>query len=59
VVTAFFEIPRGLRSFSITALPSPDHFATLAVGMVVAFEVEAGPEELRATKITVMPGPHR
>jgi len=45
--------------FHHSALPSPDHFATLAVGMVVAFEVEAGPEGLRATKITVMPGPHR
>jgi cold shock protein len=41
--------------FHHSALPSPDHFATLAVGMTVEFEAEMGPKGLRAAKITVTP----
>ena len=40
-----------------SALPSPDHFATLAVGMMVEFEAERGPKGLRATKVTIGPDP--
>lgn len=43
--------------FHHSALPSPDHFATLVVGVAVEFEVEAGPEGPRAVKITVVPEP--
>jgi cold shock CspA family protein len=43
--------------FHRSAPPSPDHFATLAIGMVVEFEAEVGPKEPRATKITIVPEP--
>ncbi len=45
--------------FHHSALPSPDHFATLAVGMMVEFEAEADPKGPRATKVTVVPDPRR
>jgi cold shock protein len=45
--------------FHHSALPSPDHFATLAVGMMVEFEAEMGPKGRRATKITVVLEPRR
>jgi cold shock CspA family protein len=35
----------GAEGFSHhSALPSPDHFATLGVGMTVEFEAEMGPK---------------
>jgi cold shock CspA family protein len=37
------------------ALTPPERFATLAVGMRVAFEPESGPKGLRTEKITVTP----
>jgi cold shock CspA family protein len=37
--------------FHRTALPSPDHFAALTIGMVVEFEAEPGPKGLRATTV--------
>jgi CspA family cold shock protein len=45
--------------FHHSALPSPDHFASLVVGMVVEFEAEADPKGPRAIKIMVVPAPHR
>ena len=43
--------------FHHSALPSPEHFATLKVGMVVEFEAEPGPIGPCATAITIMPEP--
>ena len=37
------------------ALTPPESFATLAVGMPVAFEPESGPKGLRTAKITLTP----
>ena len=52
----FLRDPEGGEVFfHHSALPSPDHFATLKVGMVVEFEAEHGPKGLRATKVTCMP----
>jgi cold shock CspA family protein len=41
--------------FHHTALPSPDHFAALTIGMVVEFEAEPSPKGLRATMVTRVP----
>jgi CspA family cold shock protein len=41
--------------FHHTALPAPDQFAALTIGMVVEFEAEPGPKGPRATKVTRMP----
>ena len=38
-----------------TAFPSPDHVATLTLGMVVAFEGEPGPKGPRAITVTRLP----
>ena len=40
--------------FHHTALPSPDHFANLRVGMMVEFEAEHSPRGHRATQVRVM-----
>jgi cold shock protein len=45
--------------FHHSALPSPNQFATLAVGMVVEFEAEPGPKGPRATKVTLVSETHR
>jgi cold shock CspA family protein len=41
--------------FHYRALTPPERFATLEIGMQVAFEPESGREGLRATKLTVTP----
>ena len=41
--------------FHRRALTPPERFATLEVGMRVAFEPELGPKGLRAAQITVTP----
>jgi cold shock CspA family protein len=41
--------------FHRRALTPPERFATLEVGMRVAFEPESGPKGLRTEKITVTP----
>jgi cold shock CspA family protein len=41
--------------FHHTALPSPDHFAGLTVGMMVAFEAEPSPKGFRATTVRRVP----
>jgi CspA family cold shock protein len=41
--------------FHRSALTPPASFATLEVGMRVAFEPESGPKGLRAAKLTVTP----
>jgi cold shock protein len=43
--------------FHHTALPSPDHFTALTIGMVVEFEAEPSPKGPRATKVTRVPVP--
>jgi CspA family cold shock protein len=43
--------------FHHTALPSPDHFTALTLGMVVEFEVEPNPKGPRASKVTRVPEP--
>jgi cold shock CspA family protein len=54
-----FGFIRDLRGgevfFHHTALPSPDHFAALTIGMVVEFEAEPSPKGLRATMVTRVP----
>jgi cold shock CspA family protein len=45
--------------FHHSALPSPDHFVTLTVGMVVEFEAEPSLEGPRATTVRTMPVPYR
>jgi CspA family cold shock protein len=55
----FLRDPEGGEVFfHHSALLSPDHFATLTVGMVVEFEAEHGPKGLRATRVRLMPEPH-
>lgn len=50
--------PEGVELFfHHSALPSPDHCATLAVGMVVQFEAEPSPIGPCATAITIVPEP--
>jgi CspA family cold shock protein len=41
--------------FHHTALPSPDHFVALTVGMVVEFEAEPSPKGPRAIRVMRMP----
>jgi cold shock protein len=41
--------------FHRSALTPPASFATLEVGMQVAFEPESGPKGLRTAKLTVQP----
>lgn len=41
--------------FHHTSLTRPDRFDTLAVGMMVEFELEESPKGPRATKVTIMP----
>jgi cold shock CspA family protein len=56
----FLRDTEGVEVFFLhSALASPDHFATLAVGVVVEFAAEAGPKGPRATKVTVVPEPCR
>jgi cold shock CspA family protein len=56
----FLRDPEGVEIFfHHSALPSPDHFVTLAVGMVVEFEAEPSLEGPRATTVRTMPVPHR
>jgi cold shock CspA family protein len=43
--------------FHHTALPSPDHFAALTIGMGVEFEAEPGPKGHRASTVTRVPEP--
>jgi cold shock CspA family protein len=38
-----------------TALPSPDHFTALTIGMAVEFEPEPSPKGPRATRVTHLP----
>jgi cold shock protein len=52
------DMQGGEVFFHHTALPSPDQFAALTIGMVVEFEAEAGPKGPRATKVTRVPEPH-
>jgi cold shock protein len=49
------DLEGGEVFFHHSALPSPAHFATLAVGMAVEFEAEPGPKGPRATKVTPVP----
>jgi cold shock protein len=51
------DMKGGEVFFHHTALPSPDHFAALTIGMVVEFEAEPGPKGPRATKVTRLPEP--
>jgi CspA family cold shock protein len=45
--------------FHHSALPSPEHFATLKVGMVVEFEAEPSSKGPRATQVRLVPQPNR
>jgi cold shock CspA family protein len=45
------DMTGGEVFFHHTALPSPDHFAALTIGMVVEFEAEPDPKGLRATTV--------
>jgi cold shock CspA family protein len=45
--------------FHHSALPSPEHFATLKVGMVVEFEAEPTSKGPRATQVRLVPQPNR
>ena len=49
------DVEGGEVFFHHSALPSPDHFATLTVGMVVEFEAEPSPRGPRATRMTRIP----
>jgi cold shock CspA family protein len=56
----FLRDPEGVKVlFHHSALPSPDHVVTLAVGMVVEFEAEPSLEGPRATTIRIVSTPHR
>jgi hypothetical protein len=44
--------------FHHSALPSPDYFASLTVGVVVEFEAEPSLEGPRDTTIRIVPAPH-
>jgi cold shock protein len=46
------DLKGGEVFFHHTALPSPEHFAALTIGMVVEFEAESGPKGPRAIKVT-------
>jgi cold shock protein len=49
------DVQGGEVFFHHTALPSPDHFAVLTIGMVVEFEGEPSPKGPRATTVTRVP----
>lgn len=49
------DVEGGEVFFHHSALASPEHFASLAVGMVVEFEAEPSLRGPRATKITRLP----
>jgi CspA family cold shock protein len=51
------DVQGGEVFFHHTALPSPDHFAALAIGTMVEFEAELGPKGPRATRVTRLPAP--
>jgi cold shock CspA family protein len=52
----FLQDSEGIEVlFHHSALPSPDHFVSLAVGMVVEFEAELSLEGPRATTVRIMP----
>jgi cold shock CspA family protein len=51
------DVQRGEVFFHHTALPSPDHFAALTVGMMVEFEAEPSPKGFRAAKVIRVPEP--
>lgn len=49
------DVEGGEIFFHHSALPSSDHFTTLAVGMVVEFDAESSARGPRATKVTRVP----
>jgi CspA family cold shock protein len=49
------DVQGGEVFFHHTALPTPDDFATLRIGMMVEFEAEASPKGPRATRVMRMP----
>ena len=51
------DVQGGEVFFHHTALPSPDHFAALTIGMVVEFEAEAGPKGPQAITVRHVPEP--
>jgi cold shock CspA family protein len=56
----FLRDPEAIEFlFHHSALPSSDHFDTLAVGMVVEFVAEVSPKGSSATNITVVPDHRR
>jgi CspA family cold shock protein len=52
------DVQGGEVFFHYTALPSPDHFAALVIGMEVEFEAEPSPKGPRATRVTRLPERH-
>jgi CspA family cold shock protein len=48
------DVQGGEVFFHHTALPSPDYFAALTIGIMVEFEAEASPKGPRATRVTRM-----
>jgi cold shock CspA family protein len=56
----FLRDSEGTEVFFHQSVVTPaDLFVSLAVGMVVEFEAEAGPKGLRATQVTMRPGKRR
>ena len=56
VASALFAMSKGGEVFfHHTALPSPDYFAALTIGIVVEFEGEPSPKGPRATRVMRMP----
>jgi CspA family cold shock protein len=51
------DVQGGEVFFHHTALPSPEHFAALTIGVVVEFEAEPGPKGPRATSVRRVPKP--
>jgi CspA family cold shock protein len=49
------DVQGGEVFFHHTALPSPDDFAALTIGMAVEFEVEPSPKGPCATMVTRVP----
>jgi cold shock protein len=49
------DIEGGQVFFHHSALPSPEHFATLKVGVVVEFEAEHSSKGPRATQVRLLP----
>ena len=52
------DVQGGEVFFHHTALPSPDQFAALAIGMEVEFEAEPSAKGPRATRVTRLPERH-